>query len=47
MPQGSVGMEVIHSLRKIDRQLDLYAGVRDINADRIGLMKLQRQISPI
>ena len=34
---GNVGMEVIKSLQKIDHQLDLYAGVRDIDADKIRL----------
>ena len=34
---GNVGLEVIKSLQKIDHQLDLYAGVRYINADKIKL----------
>ncbi len=34
---GNVGREVLNSLQKIDHQLDLYAGVRDINTDKIGL----------
>ena len=34
---GNVGMEVIRSLHKIDHLLDLYAGVRDIDNDRIKL----------
>ncbi len=34
---GNVGLEVIKSLQKIDHSLELYAGVRDINADKIKL----------
>ena len=34
---GNVGLEVIRSLQKINHQLDLYAGVRNINADKIKL----------
>lgn len=38
---GNVGREVLNSLQKIDHQLDLYAGVRDIDADKIGLDKIK------
>lgn len=34
---GNVGIEVIKSLQKIDHHLDLYAGIRDIDADKIKL----------
>lgn len=34
---GNVGLEVIKSLQKIDHLLDIYAGVRDINTDKIKL----------
>jgi uncharacterized protein YbjT (DUF2867 family) len=34
---GNVGTEVIKSLQNIDHHLDLYAGVRDLNADKIKL----------
>ncbi|MBC7488582.1 MAG: NmrA family NAD(P)-binding protein [Cytophagaceae bacterium] len=34
---GNVGTEVIKSLQKIDHQLDIYAGVRNSNEDRIKL----------
>ena len=34
---GNVGIEVINSLQKNNHQLDLYAGVRDIEADSIRL----------
>ncbi|MEI7587558.1 hypothetical protein [Runella sp.] len=30
---GNVGRAVLNALQKIDHQLDLYAGVRDINVD--------------
>lgn len=32
---GNVGIEVIKSLEKIAHQLDIYAGVRDVKADKI------------
>lgn len=38
---GNVGIEVIRSLQKIEHQLDIYAGVRDINADKIGPGKIK------
>ena len=31
---GNVGIEVINSLSKLSHQLDIYAGVRDINTDK-------------
>jgi len=34
---GNVGIEVIKSLQQIDHQLDIFAGVRDIVADKIKL----------
>lgn len=34
---GNVGTEVIKSLQKIDHQLNIYAGVRNSNGDRIKL----------
>ncbi len=34
---GNVGTEVIKSLQNIDHQLDIYAGVRNLNEDRIEL----------
>lgn len=34
---GNVGTEVIKSLQKIDHHLDIYAGVRNLNEDRIKL----------
>ncbi len=32
---GNVGREVLSSLQKMNHQLELYAGVKDINVDRI------------
>lgn len=34
---GNVGTEVIKSLQNIDHQLDIYAGVRNLNEDRLKL----------
>lgn len=34
---GNVGIEVIKSLQNIDHQFNLYAGIRDIDADKIKL----------
>ena len=34
---GNIGTEVIKSLQKIDHQLDLFAGLRDINTDKTRL----------
>ncbi len=34
---GNVGTEVIKSLQKIDHQLDIYAGVRNLNSDTLKL----------
>ena len=34
---GNVGLEVIKALQHIDHQLDVFAGVRDINADKVKL----------
>ncbi len=34
---GNVGIELIKSLQSIDHQLDLYAGVKDLNSDKIKL----------
>ena len=34
---GNVGVEVIKSLKNIIHELDIYAGVRDLNADKIKL----------
>jgi len=34
---GNVGTEVIKSLQNIDHQLDIYAGVRNLNKDRLKL----------
>ena len=34
---GNVGLELIKSFQKMDHQLDIYAGVRDIVADKIRL----------
>jgi uncharacterized protein YbjT (DUF2867 family) len=34
---GNVGKEVLNYLLKIDHQLDIYAGVRNINVDELGL----------
>ncbi|MGK2862363.1 MAG: NmrA family NAD(P)-binding protein [Chitinophagaceae bacterium] len=34
---GNVGFEVIKSLQTMEHQLDLYAGVRNLNADKIKL----------
>jgi len=42
---GNVGIEVIKSLQKIDHQLDLYAGVRDINTDKIKLANFKINLS--
>jgi uncharacterized protein YbjT (DUF2867 family) len=36
-PTGNVGLEVIRSLQNIDHQLDVYAGVRDVDADKARL----------
>jgi nucleoside-diphosphate-sugar epimerase len=32
---GNVGREVLSSLQKMNHQLELYTGVKDINVDRI------------
>jgi len=42
---GNVGIEVIKSLQKIDHQLDLYAGVRDIDTDKIKLANFKINLS--
>ena len=42
---GNVGLELIKSLQNINHQLDLYAGVRDINADKIKLSNYKLNFS--
>lgn len=42
---GNVGIAVINSLQKIDHQLDLYAGVRDIDADKLRLANYKIKFS--
>ncbi len=42
---GNVGLEVIKSLQKVDHQLDIYAGVRDIVADKIKLANYKVNLS--
>ena len=42
---GNVGLELIKSLQNINHQLDLYAGVRDINADKIKLINYKLNFS--
>lgn len=42
---GNVGMEVIKSLQNIDHQLDIYAGVRNSNEDRLKLSNYKVKIS--
>jgi uncharacterized protein YbjT (DUF2867 family) len=42
---GNVGIEVIKSLQNIDHQLDIYAGVRNSNEDRIKLSKYKLNFS--
>lgn len=42
---GNVGLELIKSLQNIKHQLDLYAGVRDINADKIKLSNYKLNFS--
>ncbi|MCS4436689.1 NmrA family NAD(P)-binding protein [Aquiflexum gelatinilyticum] len=41
---GSVGKAVLSSLRNIDHQLDLYAGVRNVEADKISLEGLKTSL---
>ncbi|WP_394992002.1 NmrA family NAD(P)-binding protein [Emticicia sp.] len=42
---GNVGTEVIKSLQNIDHQLDIYAGVRNSNEDRIKLANFKVKFS--
>ncbi len=42
---GNVGREVLNALQKIDHQLDIYAGVRDITTDKIVLAKYKTKFS--
>lgn len=42
---GNVGTEVIKSLQNIDHQLNIYAGVRNSNEDRLKLAKYKVKIS--
>ena len=42
---GGVGMEIINSLHKMNHNLDVYVGVRDINADRIRLINYNVKFS--
>jgi uncharacterized protein YbjT (DUF2867 family) len=42
---GNVGIEVIKSLQHIDHSLDLYAGVRNLEADKIKFTNLNIKLS--
>ena len=42
---GNVGIEVIKALQKIDHQLNIFAGVRDINFDKIRLANYKIKFS--
>ncbi|MBC7382037.1 MAG: NmrA family NAD(P)-binding protein [Bacteroidia bacterium] len=42
---GNVGMEVISALSKLNHNLDIYAGVRDLSADKIKLKNYRIQFS--
>ncbi len=43
---GNVGLEVLRSLQKMDHQLELYAGVRDVLADKPMLTDFNLQLVP-
>jgi len=40
---GNVGMEVIQSLNKLDHKFQIFAGVRNLEKDRVGLLEFQIQ----
>jgi uncharacterized protein YbjT (DUF2867 family) len=43
---GNVGMEVIAALQSMDHSLDLYAGVRDVSADKAKLEGYDIKLTP-